>query len=151
MKADKPTVRAGSALVKLALIIVVIGVPAVFAGSRFITLAERAKAAKAFNYLSFIQVAEEHYHARYGVYASSLAELKIQYPAPKHFSVGAIAPGRSGSIEDSWTLTLIRTGSSARYGIYTVTFTELGFDAKNSAITKNEDIRTAGIFCKHLW
>ncbi|HOF18182.1 MAG TPA: hypothetical protein PK082_04675, partial [Phycisphaerae bacterium] len=60
--------------------------------------------------------------------------------APKYFTVGAIAAGSTGSLEDSWSLTLTRTGASAGYGEYTVTFTEEGYDGENSTIADHGDI-----------
>ena len=58
----------------------------------------------------------------------------MEQTAPTYFNVEAIAAGTSGSLEDSWTLTLTRAGSSSGYGAYTVTFTEEGYDAANSTI-----------------
>ena len=55
---------------------------------------------------------------------------------PTYFSVGTCGSGTDAdSLEDSWTLTLTRSGASSGYGAYTVTFTENGFDAGNSTIT----------------
>ena len=55
-----------------------------------------------------------------------------------------IAAGVTGNLQDSWTLTLTRTGASAGYGAYTVTFTEDGFDTTNSTIATLSDINPMG-------
>ncbi|RUL84174.1 type IV pilin protein [Tautonia sociabilis] len=126
--------RSGFTLVELAVVVVIIGVLAAFGVPRFLQSVERSKASEAFSYLSAVRTAQERYHAREGTYASDLGDLDIQSPTPKYFTVGAVAAGSSGSIQDSWTLTLTRSGSSAGYGAYTVVFTDQGYDATNSTI-----------------
>ncbi|WP_152054037.1 type IV pilin protein [Tautonia marina] len=127
-----PKPRRGFTLVELAVVVVIIGVLAAFGVPRFLQSVERSKAAEAFAYLSAVRTAQERYHAREGTYAEDLTALDIQAPTPKYFTVGTVA-GNS-DIQDSWTLTLTRTGSSAGYGAYTVTFTDQGFDSTNSDI-----------------
>jgi hypothetical protein len=58
--------------------------------------------------------------------------------------VGAIGPGATLSLEDSWSLALTRQGASAGYGAYTVTFTQDGYDAANSTIEGMPDINPMG-------
>ena len=141
MKANRKNLnRGGFSLVELAVVIVIIGVLAAFAVPRFRASVERSKAAEAFNYLASIQAAQERYHARQGTYASLLTDLDIQFSAPKYFAVGDIGAGTTDSLEDSWTLTLTRTGSAAGYGEYTVTYTEGGFDSNDSTIADHDDI-----------
>ena len=71
--------------------------------------------------------------------ATDISKLDIQYPTPAYFTVGTVGPG-TGTIQNSWTLTLTRTGASAGYGAYTVTFTDQGYDAANSGIQAIPDI-----------
>ena len=136
--------RHGFTLVELAVVIVIIGVLAAFGVPRFIKSVERSKAAEAFAYLSALRAAQERYSAREGTYAANVSDLDIVVSTPKYFTVGAIAAGVTGSLEDSWTLTLTRTGTSAGYGAYTVTFTENGFDTTNSTIATLPDINPMG-------
>lgn len=126
--------RAGFTLVELAVVIVIIGVLAAFGVPRFLKSVERSKAAEAFNYLSAVRDSQERYQAQNGTYADDVTKLDISFPAPKYFTVGTPAAGSSGHIEDSWTLTLTRTGASSGYNDYTVVFTDQGYDATNSTI-----------------
>jgi len=126
--------RAGLTLVELAVVIVIIGVLAAFAVPRLLKSVERSKAAEAFNYLSAVRDSQERYQAQNGKYADDVTKLDISFPAPKYFDVGTPGAGASGHIEDSWTLTLTRTGSPSGYGAYTVTFTDQGYDSTNSSI-----------------
>ncbi len=134
----------GFTLVELAIVIVIIGVLASFGVPRFRDAVERSKAGESLNYLSAVRAAQERYAAREGTYADDLATLDVSMPAPKYFSVGAVAAGTTGDLENSWTLTLTRVGASAGYGAYTVVFTETGYDATNSTINALPSINPIG-------
>ena len=126
--------KSGFTLVELAVVVVIIGVLAAFGVPRFLDSVERSKASESFNYLSSVRAAQERYHARQGTYAEKVDDLDIRLQTPKYFSVGTIAAGSTGDLQDSWTLTLTRKGASAGYGAYTVTFTHDGYDGPNSTI-----------------
>ena len=130
----------GFTLVELSVVIVIIGVLAAFAVPRFRNAVERSKAGESFNYLSAVRSAQERYHGRQGTYAALLTKLDIKMSVPKYFTLAVVQPGTTGDLEDSWSLTMSRTGPSAGYGAYTVTFTEDGYDAINSTISQFEQI-----------
>ncbi len=134
----------GFTLVELAVVIVIIGVLAAFGVPRFIKSVERSKAAEAYAYLSSVRSGQERFHAREGTYCATITDLDLMLSTPKYFSVGTIGPGSTGSLENSWSLTLTRLGPSAGYGPYTVTFTEDGYDSVNSTINALTDINPMG-------
>jgi len=136
--------RQGFSLVELAVVVIVIGVLAAFGIPRMLKSVERSKAAEAFKYLASVRAAQERYQARQGTYAALPTDLDTEQSAPKYFSVGAIAVGSTGSLEDSWTLTLTRQGASSGYGAYTVVFTEEGYDSMASTIEGMPDINPMG-------
>ena len=136
--------RRGFTLVELAVVIVIIGVLAAFGVPRFLKSVEKSKASESFGYLAAVRSAQERYQAQNGTYSSDLAVLDIKFATPKYFDVGTPAAGSTGSLQDSWTLTLTRTGASAGYGAYTVIFTQDGFDTTNSGIQALTDINPMG-------
>ena len=116
------TNKRGFTLVELAVVIVIIGVLAAFGVPRFREAVERSKASESFNYLSAVRSAQERYHSRQGAYADNASNLDINFPAPKYFSLGVM-----NADESQWNTTLYRTGASAGYGKYTVSFGETGY------------------------
>jgi prepilin-type N-terminal cleavage/methylation domain-containing protein len=136
--------RRGFSLVELSVVVIIIGVLAAFGIPRMLKSVERSKAAESFKYLASVRAAQERYQARQGTYTSNLADLDMEQTAPKFFTVGTIAAGGTGSLEDSWTLALTRQGASAGYGAYTVVFTEDGYDPVTSTIEGLPDINPMG-------
>lgn len=141
---DRLNKRRGFSLVELAVVVIIIGVLAAFGVPRMLKSVERSKAAEAFKYLASVRSSQERYQAREGTYAANLADLDVEQSVPKYFTVGAIAAGSTGSLEDSWTLSLTRQGAAAGYGAYTVTFTEEGYDSVNSTIEGLPEINPMG-------
>lgn len=125
----------GFGLVEMAVLLVVIGLAGLLIVPRFQSSREREKASEAFRALKAVQTAQEEYHAATGVYASSLRALKIRETAAKYFDFGLIEAGQSGSMEDSWSLTMTRKTGAQFKGEYTVTFNNQGFDPNESTIS----------------
>ncbi len=136
--------RKGFSLVELSVVVIIIGVLAAFGIPRMLKSVERSKAAESFQYLATVRAAQERYQARQSTYAALLTDLDMEQSPPKYFSVGTIGPGASGSLENSWSLTLTRAGAAAGYGAYTVTFTQDGYDSVNSTIETMPDINPSG-------
>ncbi len=139
-----PRSAKGFSLVELAVVVIIIGVLAAFGIPRMTRSIERSKAAEAFKYLAAVRAAQERYQAREGTYAAVITDLDVEQSTPKYFTVGTMAAGITGSLEDSWSLTLTRQGASAGYGAYTVTFTEDGYDPTNSTIEALPHINPMG-------
>ena len=139
MFARRREAKKGFTLVELSVVIVIIGVLAAFGVPKFRNAVERSKAGESFNYLSAIRSAQERYHSKQGTYTATLADLDMQVPTPKYFSVGAVTAD-----ETNWSLALTRTGNSAGYGAYTVVFTQDGYDSTNSTIESKPEINPMG-------
>jgi prepilin-type N-terminal cleavage/methylation domain-containing protein len=126
--------RKGFSLVELSVVVIIIGVLAAFGVPRLLQSVERSKASESFKYLASVRAAQERYQARQGTYADDLTKLDLVQTAPTYFTVGTVGAVGSGSLENTWQLTLTRAGSSGGYGSYTVTFNHDGYDSGNSDI-----------------
>ena len=119
----------GFTLVELAVVIVLIGALAAFGMPRFINSVERSKASEAFAYLEAVRASQERYFELNGVYALTTEDLDLEIEGLKYFT-----PGRITLDDESWSMCLTRTGASAGYGAYTVTFRKDGYDSSHSTI-----------------
>ncbi|QDT12120.1 hypothetical protein K239x_41280 [Planctomycetes bacterium K23_9] len=120
--------------------VIIIGVLAAFGVPRLLKSVERSKASEAFKYMTSVRDSQERHSMRNGEYASTIADLDFKQADPKYFVVLPIEPGSTGSIEDSWSMTLRRTGASGGYGAYEVTFTQEGYDPIASTIEAYPEI-----------
>jgi type II secretory pathway pseudopilin PulG len=136
--------RRGWTLVEFATALLVVGIVASFGIPRLVRATERNRAAEAFVYLSEVGAAQDGYHREHGVYASDLGELQLVKPLPKHFRVGHIAPSPGRSLKDSWSLTLSRVEPPSRFGPYTVTFNESGFNVAGSSACRFQELGLPG-------
>jgi len=118
-------------------VMLLIVVAAMLAVPSWLTWREQPKASESHRYLACVQVAQERYHAIHSQYAKYVYDLDMLRPEPTFFAVGELAPGSTGNLTDSWSLTLTRFGNTFLFGSYTVTFNENGFDALSSTIDKN--------------
>ena len=126
--------RNGFSLVEHSVVVVIIGVLATFGVPRFLQNAERGKASESFKYLASVRAAQEKYQTVQGTYASDISMLDLDQISPTYFTVGQITATDGGCLKDSWSLTLTRCGRSSVYGAYTVTFTQEGYDPRQSSI-----------------
>ena len=131
---NKPQDKRGVSRVKLAVVVVIIGMLAVFVLPLLLNAIERSKARQAVDFLTKVLVAQERYHSIHSIYSASVSNLNITSPAPRHFTIpDEITPsptiGSNGetSLEYGWILTATRHAGPKRYGAYTVTFYEGGF------------------------
>ena len=132
--------RPGFSLVELSVVVIIIGVLAAFGVPRLLRSVEKTKASEAFKYLASVHEAQERDSLRNGTYASSVDDLDFSQHPPEYFSVQPIVAGDTGSLQDSWSMTLRRVGASAGYGAYEVTFTQDGYDPATSTIEALPDI-----------
>ncbi len=132
--------RGGFSLVELSVVVIIVGVLAAFGVPRLLRSVEKSKASEAFKYLTSVRDAQQRNSLRDGAYAGSIEDLDFQQAAPKYFSLQPIVAGDTGSLEDSWSMTLRRQGASAGYGTYDVTFTQDGYNAAASTIEALPDI-----------
>jgi prepilin-type N-terminal cleavage/methylation domain-containing protein len=125
--------KPGFTLIEISFVVIAIGALAAFGVPRFMQSIERSKAAEAFDFLGRVQRAQQRHHNQRGTFTTNLDELEIDHERPNYFRVGTVTAGNTGSLTDSWRLTLTRTGANL-YGNYTVSFHQDGYDADRSTI-----------------
>ena len=132
--------RGAFSLVELSVVVIMVGVLAAFGVPRLIRSVEKSRAAEAFKYLTSVRDAQERHSMRNGEYAADINQLDFRQADPTYFVLQPIVAGDTGSLEDSWSMTLRRQGASSGYGAYEVTFTQDGYHAATSTIEAFPDI-----------
>lgn len=110
-----------------------LGTSAFFMSTGIIYEREKQIAAQVFSLMQEVQKAQERYHEQEGAYSSDLLALDVYFENP-YFRIGQLRPGESGSLTDSWSLTIKRADPVNPYRRYNVTFTEQGFNPNQSSI-----------------
>jgi type II secretory pathway pseudopilin PulG len=101
------------------------------------TAMEKTRANEAVEYLTGVRLAQERHRLRHGRYAAELAALDLHHPQPAWFRVGDLSVKDEATGEGpSWTLTLTRRPTRLVREPYTVTFTERGFEATRSSVSR---------------
>jgi Tfp pilus assembly protein PilE len=136
--------RLGWTLVEFATALLVLGIVASFGVPRLVQATERNRALEAFAYLSEVAAEQDRFHQEHGVYAADLAELHPARALPRHFRTGRMVASPGRSLADSWSLTLTRLDPPSRFGPYTVTFNERGFDAAGSSACRFQELGMSG-------
>lgn len=139
-RTSRPTARRAFTLLELSVVVIIVGVMAAFGVPRLMRSVEKSKASEAFKYLTSVRDAQERHSMREGEYAGTIEQLDFRQAEPAYFERRPIAAGDTGSLEDSWSLTLRRQGAAAGYGAYEVTFTQDGYNAAESTIEALPDI-----------
>jgi len=131
MDSLRPASKRGFSLVELTIVVVVLGVLATFAVPRFMRSVECSKAAEAYNYCENVAAGEAAYFARHGEFTGTLSDLNVSLNVPQYFT---LALPTSADWNTNWEIRLTRSGASAGYGAYTVTFDQNGFNRAKSTI-----------------
>jgi type II secretory pathway pseudopilin PulG len=107
------------------------------------TAMERSRANEAVEYLTSVRLAQERHRLRHGTYAAELASLDLHRPLPESFHIGDLAVDAAAEDGPSWVLTLTRRPTRLVREVYTVTFTERGFDPTRSSVDRLFDLTVA--------
>jgi type IV pilus assembly protein PilA len=125
----------GFSLVELSIVVVILGVLAIYAVPKFLQSVERTKAATGFTFLTDLGKKQELFWQQKGRYAYSQMELQAELSAvlihPDAFKVSGYA---SGDWETRWGVKLTRDGASSGFGRYTIVWNQDGWDSNGSSI-----------------
>ncbi len=127
------TVRRNQAfsLVEMTLIVVMIGITALFAIPRYEAQKEAPISAKAFQFLHRLQGAQNHYHRTHGKFADHVEAMKIESSISTEFVLRDL---KSDDWEKEWTAVLVRRSRWSAFGPYTVVFDQDGFQPEPSTM-----------------
>jgi type II secretory pathway pseudopilin PulG len=118
-------------------IVCLFGVPSMHASL------ERERVRDAVEYLASVRHAQERFRLRHGVYASSPELLAVHKPRPPFFRIAEWTAPATEEAEPAWRVTLARRSPAIRYGRYTVTFSDRGFEPGASTVDRFFDVPLA--------
>jgi prepilin-type N-terminal cleavage/methylation domain-containing protein len=110
----------GFSLVEILIVIIIIGVLAVISVPQYFKVLEKSRVGEAVDVFQFVRGAEDRYFAKYGSYCLNVAGcagMDLAMPGMKYFATPGLAANGS-----SWKATLVRNGTPAIYGSYTLTY-----------------------------
>jgi prepilin-type N-terminal cleavage/methylation domain-containing protein len=117
--------QSGFTLIELLVVVLIIGILAAIAVPQYFKVVEKGKAAEALTTYDSIRGAEERYLANTGAYCGAISTActgwDMQIPTLHYFN----APAVTVTASPSWTATMVRNGTPAVYGAYTVSYTVL--------------------------
>jgi type IV pilus assembly protein PilA len=120
-------------LVEMTLIVIMIGITALFAIPRYEAQKEAPISSKAFHFLHRLQGAQNLYYRNNGKFADHVEAMGIQSSIPTEFVLRDL---KSDDWESGWTAVLVRRSRWSAFGPYTVIFTEDGFQAEPSSLCR---------------
>lgn len=117
----------------MTLIVVMIGITALFAIPRYEAQKEAPISAKAFQFLHRMQGAQNLHYRKHGKFADHVEAMNIQSSIPPEFVLRDL---RSDDWEAGWTAVLVRRSRWSAFGPYTVKFNQNGFQVKGSTVCR---------------
>lgn len=115
----------------MTLIVVMIGITALFAIPRYEAQKEAPISAKAFQFLHRLQGAQNHYFRSHGRFADHVEAMGIESSIPTEFVLHEMS---SENWRGGWTAVLQRRARWSAFGPYTVVFDKNGYQAESSTV-----------------
>jgi type IV pilus assembly protein PilA len=121
----------GFTLVEMTIVVIVIGVTALFAVPRYEARKEITITAKAFRYLDRMRLFQNHYYREHGTYATHVEALGIEGNLPDEF---VLEDFESGDWRIGWRASLLRHSRWSTFGAYRIVFDDAGYDRSRSTV-----------------
>ncbi|MBC8403628.1 MAG: hypothetical protein H8E15_00250 [Planctomycetes bacterium] len=115
----------------MTLIVMMVGITALFEIPRFEAQKESPISDKAFQFLYRLQGAQNHYHRRHKKFASHVEALGVEDSIPSEFVLKEL---KSEDFASKWTVILVRRSHWSAFGPYEVVFDENGFQREESTL-----------------